>query len=138
MGNRDMLTFIQFLEELSKDSVALSPAEVERMRNRFGDKVLQMGHLDEDGSMSISVGSIVEAVQALGGQKLNEAVENLKSEEMVSMLESAEMLVERVAEVEKRKLARMVERFQSEPDDAKAHRQWKQIEKMVFGVDYPD
>ena len=47
-----MLTFIQFLEELSKDSVTLSPAEVEHMRNRFGDKVLRMGHLDEDGSMS--------------------------------------------------------------------------------------
>ena len=53
------------------------------------------------------------------------------------MLESAETLVERVAEVEKRKLERMVERFQSEPDDAKAHRQWKEIEKMVFGVDLP-
>ena len=78
-----MLTFIQFLEELSKDSVTLSPAEVEHMRNRFGDKVLRMGHLDEDGSMSIAVGSIVEGVQSLGGEKLNEAVENLKSEEMV-------------------------------------------------------
>ena len=75
---------------------------------------------------------------SLGGQKLNEAVENLQSEEMVSMLESAQMLVERVAEVEKRKLERMVERFQSESDEAKARRQWKEIEKMVFGVDYPE
>jgi hypothetical protein len=132
-----MLTFIQFLEELSKDSATLSPAEVERMRNRFGDKVLQMGHLADDGSMSIAVESIVEAVQSLGSRKLNEAVENLKSDEMVSMLESAETLVDQVAEVEKRKLERMVERFQSEPDDAKAHGQWKEIEKMVFGVDYP-
>jgi hypothetical protein len=138
MVGRDMLTFIQFLEELSKDSVTLNPAEVARMRDRFGEKVLQMGRLDKDGSMSISVESIVEAVQSLGSQKLNEAVENLKSEGMVSMLESAETLVERVAEVEKRKLERMVERFQSEPNDAKAHRQWKEIEKIVFGVDYPD
>jgi hypothetical protein len=138
MVNTGMLTFIQFLEELSKDYVSLSPAEVGRMRNRFGDKVLQIGHLCEDGSMSISVDSIVEAVQLVGSQKLNEAVKNLKSDEMVSMLESAETLVERVAEVEKRKLERMVERFQAEPDDAKAQRQWKQIEKMVFGVDYPD
>jgi hypothetical protein len=138
MVNIEMLTFIQFLEELSKDSVTLSPAEVERMRSRFGDKALQMGHLDEYGSLSVSVDSIVEAVHSLGTQKLNEAVENLKSEEMVSMLESAETLVERVAEVERRKLERMVEKFQAERDDAKAHRQWKQIEKMVFGVDYPD
>jgi hypothetical protein len=138
MVEGSMLTFIQFLEDLSKDSVLLSPADVERMRNRFGDKVLQMGHLDENGSMSISVDSIVEAVRSLGSQKLNEALENFKSEEMVSMLESAEALVERVAEVEKRKLERRVEKFQSEPDDAKAHRQWKDIEKMVFGVDFPD
>jgi formate dehydrogenase maturation protein FdhE len=133
-----MLTFIQFLEELSKDHVTLSPAEVQRMRDRFGDKALQMGHLQEDGSMSIPVDSIVEAVQSLGSQKLNEAVENLKNEEMVAMLESAETLVERVAEAQKRKLAQMVDRFQSEPDADKAHQQWKQIEKMIFGVDYPD
>ena len=138
MVESNVLSFIQFLEDLSKDSVILSPAEVERMRSRFGDKVLQMGRLDEDGSMSISVESIVEAVHSLGGRKLNEAVENLKSEDMVSMLESAETLVERVAEVERRKLAGMVERFQSERDDVKAHRQWKEIEKMVFGVDYQD
>src|SRR6266700_1880287 len=135
MVNTGMLTFIQFLEELSKDSVTLSHAEVERMRSRFGDKVLQMGHLNESGALSVSVDSIVEAVQSLGTQKLNEAVENLKSERMVSMLESAETLVERVAEVERRKLERLVEKFQSERDDANAHQKWKQIEKMVFGVD---
>lgn len=36
------------------------------------------------------------------------------------------------------KLEKMVDRFQSEPDDAKAHRPCKQIEKMVFGVDCPE
>ena len=133
-----MLTFIQFLEELSKDHVTLSPLEVRRMRDRFGDRVLQMGRLDEDGSMSIEMDSIVEAVQSLGSRKLNEAVENLKSEEMFSMLESAETLVERVAGAQRRRLEQMIEKFQSEPDTAKAHRQWKQVEKMIFGVDYPD
>src|SRR5438309_1389077 len=88
-ANIDMLTFVQFLEELSKDHVTLSPAEVQRMRDRFGDKTLQMGHLDEDGSLSIPVDSILEAVKSLGSQTLSEAVESLKSEEMVSMLESA-------------------------------------------------
>jgi hypothetical protein len=133
-----MLTFIQLLEELSKEEVTLTPAEVRRMRDRFGDKTLQMGHLREDGSLSVPVDSLVEAVRLVGSQKLHEAVENLKSEEMVAMLESAETLVERVAEAERRKLERMVEKFQSEPDDAKAHGQWKQIEKTIFGVDYPD
>ena len=80
----------------------------------------------------------MEAAHSLETQKLNEAVENLKSEQMVSMLESAETLVERVAEVERRKLERRIEEFQSERDGAKAPRQRTQIEKMVFGVDYPD
>jgi hypothetical protein len=52
--------------------------------------------------------------------------------------ESAETPVERVSEVEKRKLKRLIHRFQSEPDAARSHQQWKEIEKMVFGVDYPD
>lgn len=133
-----MLSFIQFLEELSKDHITLSPAEVQRMRDRFGDMALQMGHLDEDGGLSIPVDSIVEAVQSLGSRKLSEAVESLKGEQMVSMLESAEALVERVGEIQRRKLEQMVGKFQSEPDEVKAHQQWKQIEKMIFGVDYPE
>jgi len=92
------------------------------MRGRFGDKTLQMGHLEEDGSLSIPVDSIVEAVQSLGSQKLNEALENLK----------------RIAEAQRRKLGQMIDEFQAEPDDARAHRQWKEIEKTVFGVEYPD
>lgn len=133
-----MLSFVQFLEELSKDHITLSPAEVQRMRDRFGDKALQVGHLDENGAMSISVDSIVEAVRSLGSQELNEAVESLKSEQMVSMLKSGETLVERVGQIEKQKLEQMVREFQSEPDGSRAHRQWKEIEKMIFGVDYPD
>jgi hypothetical protein len=50
---------------------------------------------------------------------------------MVSMFESAETIVERVAALEQ-----MLEIFQSEPDDAKA--QWNRIEKMIFGVDFPE
>jgi hypothetical protein len=133
-----MLAFVQFLEELSTDHVALSPAEVRRMRDRFGEKTLQMGHLEEDGSMSIPVDSIVEAVRSLGSRRRNEALENLKSEQMVSMLESAGALVERIAEVERRKLGQMVDEFQSQPDEDKAHQQWKEIEKTVFGVEYLD
>ncbi len=133
----DMLAFVQFLEELSTDHVTLSPAEVRRMRRRF-DKTLQMGHLEEDGALSIPVDSIVEAVRSQGSQRLNEALENLKSEQMISMLESADALVERIAEAQRRKLGQMVDQFQREPDDARAHRQWKEIEKTVFGIEYPD
>jgi hypothetical protein len=108
------------------------------MRGRFGNKTLQMGQLEEDGSMSIPVDSIIEAVQSLGSQRLNEALENRKSEQTISMLESAEALVERIAEVQRRKLGHMVDKSQREPAGAKAHRRWKEIEKTVFGVEYLD
>jgi hypothetical protein len=132
-----MLAFVQFLEELSAENLTLSPTEVWRMRSRFGDRTLQMGHLEEDGSMLIPVDSVVEAVQSLGGHRISEALADLKSEQ-ISTLESAGALVERIAEVQRRKLGQMLEKFQREPDGAKAHRQWKEIEKTVFGVEYPD
>ena len=111
-------------------------SQVRRLCGGLGDKALQMGHLEADGSMSIPITSIIEAVQDLGSRRLNEALENLKSEDMISMLESTEALVERIAEVQRRKLGQMVEEFQREPDNAKAHQKWKEIEKTVFGVEY--
>jgi hypothetical protein len=57
---------------------------------------------------------------------------------MVNMLHAGEILVERVAEIRERKLRELIRKFQSESNETDANRQWKQIEKMVFGVDYPD
>ena len=133
-----MLTFIQFIEEIAKRDLTIPPADVERMRERFGDQVLKMGHLQEDGSMLVPVDCVLEAAQSLGSQTLTEAAEILKSDEMVNMLQSGETLVERVGEARARKLRELIRKFQSEPDETDAHRQWKQIEKMVFGVDYAD
>jgi hypothetical protein len=77
-------------------------------------------------------------VRSLGPQTLAEAAETLKSGEMVNMLQSVETLVERVGEARERKLRELIRQFQSEPNGSHALGQWKQIEKMVFGVDYPD
>jgi hypothetical protein len=74
------------------------------MRERFGDKVLKMGHLQEDGSMLVPVDCVMEAAQSVGTQTLTEAAEILKNNEMVNMRHSGETLVERVAEVRERKL----------------------------------
>ena len=133
-----MLTFTQLLEELAQKEITLHAAEVQRMKDRFGDKTLQMGHLQEDGSMTIPVDCVLEAVQSIGSQTLSEAVETLKDEQMVSMLESAESLVERVGQARERRLREMIGTFQSESDDTKAHQHWKRIEKEVFGVDFRD
>jgi hypothetical protein len=133
-----MLTFIQFIEEIARKDLIIPLADVQRMRERFGDKPLKMGHLQEDGSMLVPVDCVIEAVQSLGPQTLAEAADSLKGDEMVNMLQSGEALVERVGEARERKLRELIREFQAEPDDADAHRRWKQIEKMVFGVDYLD
>jgi hypothetical protein len=133
-----MLTFVQLLEELSKEDIVLGAPEVARMRQRFGDKTLHMGHLREDGGMQVPVDCIIEAVHSLDDRELSDAIESLKSERMVSMLQSVETLVERVSAARKRKLERLVEAFQSERDDDKAHQQWAEIEKVVFGVEFND
>ncbi|PWU09628.1 MAG: hypothetical protein C5B51_05935 [Terriglobia bacterium] len=138
MINSRMLTFIQFIEEITKKDLTVPPADVERMRERFGDKVLKMGHLQEDGSMLVPVDCVLEAAQTLGTQTLTEAAETLKSDEMVNMLQSGETLVERVGEARERKLRELIRKFQSESNETVSNQQWKQIQKIVFGVDYPD
>ena len=133
-----MLTFIQFIGEIAQKDLVIPPADIERMRGRFGDRVLKMGHLQEDGSMLVPLDCVLEAAQSVGTQTLSEAAENLKSDEMVNALQSGEVLVERVGEARERKLRELIRKFQSESSDGAAHQEWKQIERMVFGVDYPD
>ena len=59
---------------------------------------------------------------------------------MVNALQSGEGLVlySESGKPRERKLRELVREFQSESNEADARRQWKQIEKMVFGVHYRD
>jgi len=93
-----MLSFIQFIEEIAQKDLVIPPADIERMRERFGAKVLKMGHLQEDGSMLVPVDCVLDAAQSLAAQTLTEAAETLKSDDMVNLLQSGEVLVERVGE----------------------------------------
>lgn len=67
-----MLTFKQLVSELARKDVTLSPTELSGMIARFGDKVRQMGHLEEDGSMLVPMACIVEAARSSGAQELSE------------------------------------------------------------------
>ena len=133
-----MLTFKQFVTELAREDVTLSAAEVQEMTARFGPKVFQMGHLEEDGSMLVPVDCVVDAARSLGAQALIEAAESLSNEQMVSMLQSGETLVERVVQARERKLREMIRAFQNQQDAGESHKQWTEIEKEVFGVGYDD
>jgi hypothetical protein len=133
-----MLTFKQFVTELASEDVTLSPAELRKMTARFGDKVFLMGHVEQDGSMLVPVDCIVEAARSLGTRGLIDAAESINNEQMASVLQSGEALVERVIEAREGKLREMIRTFRSEPDANNSQGQWKQIEKEVFGVDYHD
>jgi hypothetical protein len=133
-----MLTFKEFVTELAREDVIISPSEIEDMKHRFGDKVLRMGHLNEDGSMNVPVDCIVEAARSLEAHTLTEAAEIINNKHAVSMLQSGESLVERVGEAREQKLRQAIRNFQKEGDSGNSHRQWKHIEKEVFGVEYND
>jgi hypothetical protein len=64
-----ILTFRHFVTELASEDVTLTPPELRDMTARFGDRALQMGHLEPDGSMLVPVDCIVEAARALGTQR---------------------------------------------------------------------
>jgi len=93
-----------------------------------------MGNLQEDGSLRVPVDCIVDAVHSLGSQAIVEAVQGIRSEHVVPILESIESLVERVADARKQELSRLIDKFQETPDESKAKGQWSEIEKMIFGV----
>lgn len=133
-----MLTFKQFVAELAREDVIISRDEIEAMKQRFGEKVLLMGHVNEDGSMNVPVDCIVEASRRLEARTLSEAADIINNDHIVSMLQSVESLVERVGEARERKLRKMIRTFQNEDDTGKSDHQWRQIEKEVFGVDYSD
>ncbi len=114
-----MLSFAQFVKELVKDEITISSAEVRGMRQRFGDKTLQMGHLQEDGSIMVPTDCVLGAARSRG-----------------ATTESCEALVERVGEARKRRLERMVDEFQAETDAVRGRQLWKQIERTIFGADY--
>ena len=133
-----MLGFKQLVTELSADDAVLTAIEVQEMIERFGDRVRQMGHVQQDGSMSVPVECILEAAQSLGS-RLTEAAETINVPGgMVQVLESAEILIERICQARERKLREMIRHFQDEPNAAESQHQWKQIEKEVFGVEYPE
>ena len=62
------------------------------MRQQFGDKVLKMGNLQEDGSMLVPIDCVLEAAESLASQTLTEAAEILKSDEIVGLFAPARLL----------------------------------------------
>ena len=132
------MTFSQFVMELAGEDVTLSAPDVQRLRSRYGDKVMQMGSIEPDGSMRIPIDCVVIAARALRTGTLVDAARSIDNDQMFSLFDSGEALIEAVAAARERKLRTMIRIFQNESDADRSHQQWKQIEKEIFGLEFHD
>lgn len=136
-----MLTFIQFLEELEKNNqaVVIPGDEVERLVERFGHTVRQMGVWNKatDGSVEIPMNQITEAVSSLGNKSLTEALEQLKTPvqftDMLSRSSAAAQLIEALCRLHLEHFERRVLRFQESKDPAEVERLGDEISRELFG-----
>jgi hypothetical protein len=60
-----MLTFAEFIKNASEKTISFTPAEAQAMRERAGDAALEIGQVQEDGSLIVPVGYLLEAAQDL-------------------------------------------------------------------------
>jgi hypothetical protein len=134
-----ILTLIQFLEDLAdtKRSITIPANEVERLVERFGNRVRRMGRWNAsgDGSLEIPVCVIREAATQLGAHSLTEAVRELKTEQFTKMLEasSAASLIEKVTEAYHRHFRDLMNRYQSSNDPGETTRIRDQLVREIFG-----
>jgi hypothetical protein len=140
-GAANMVTFLQFLEELEQNklTVVIPGEEVERLAERFGPAVRSMGFWNKtgDGSVEIPMGNITEAARRLDNRVLTEAVEQLKSpQQFAAMLKSssaAGQLIEALAQRYLEQFQSRVERYQGSDDPAEAERLRHEIARELFG-----
>jgi hypothetical protein len=134
-----MLTFIQLLEDLADTgrTITIPASEVDRLVDRFGGRVRQMGrwNASSDGSLEVPVSVVREAAIQLGIDTLTEVVEELKEEQFTKALEtsSAVALIERVAALYRRDFRDLMARYQETSDPAQATRLRDQLVHEVFG-----
>jgi hypothetical protein len=134
-----MLTFIQLLEDLADTgrTIRVPASDVDRLVNRFGDRVRQMGrwNASSDGSLEVPISAIREAAIQLGIHTLTEAVEELKEEQFTKALEtsSAVALIESIARLYRRDFRDLMNRYQETSDPAQAIHWRDQLVHEVFG-----
>lgn len=134
-----MLTFIQLLEDLADTgrTIRIPASEVDRLVDRFGDRVRHMGrwNASSDGGLEVPVRVVREAAIRLGIDMLTEAVEELKEEQFTKALEtsSAVALIESVAALYRRDFRDLMTLYQETSDPAQAIRLRDRLVHEVFG-----
>src|SRR5580704_5738189 len=73
-----MLTFLNFIKLASKKTITFTPDEVATMQEQAGAAVLEMGDVQEDGSMVVDVSYLLEAAFALATPGPSDLIEFAK------------------------------------------------------------
>jgi hypothetical protein len=136
-----MVTFIEFLEELERNhqTVLIPKDELDRLTERFGSPVLQMGSWNKttDGSLEIPMSNIAEAARNLDNKLLGEALKQLKTpEELAEVLNSssgAVQLIEALSRIYLERFESRVARYQDTNDPTEADRLRREISRELFG-----
>jgi hypothetical protein len=138
-GAGSMLTFIQLLEDLADTgrTIRIPESDLDRLVDRFGDRVRQMGrwNASSDGSLEVPVSVVREAAIRLGIDALTETVEELKEEQFTKALEtsSAVAVIESIADLYRRDFRDLMTRSQETSDPAQAIPLRDQLVHEVFG-----
>jgi hypothetical protein len=132
-------TFIEILEEIAsaRPAISVPPPEVDRLVQRFGDRVRLMGrwNVSTDGSLEIPIAVIREAAVDLGSQTLLDALAEIKTESFTRLMESsaAVLLIEKICEAYDRYFRRTMSRYQNATDPGEAARLRDELVREVFG-----
>ena len=134
-----MPTFVEFLEEIAgaEQVISISPAELDSLVRRFGDRVRQMGrwNVSTDGSLDIPVAVVREATSALSSETLRHALTEIKTDSLAELLESsaAISLIEKICEAYSRHFRRMMTRYQDATEATEATQLHDQLVHEIFG-----
>jgi hypothetical protein len=136
-----MLTFIEFLEELERNhqAVVLPADELERLAQKFGPNIRQMGFWNKttDGSLQIPMSNIAEAARRLDNEQLTEALHELKTPEqfshMLNASSAAAQLIDALSKLYLRQFEQKVVRYQESSDPPETERLRQEISQELFG-----
>jgi hypothetical protein len=131
-----MQTLAQFLKDMALDDEFVIPAaEVAELSRRFGSGVRGMGRWNADGTLTISKEIVREGLQGIPRQTVLEAAMQLDAEQAFSeMLQSssAALIVEKVAEANRRRLRELMTSIQETQDPKEIARLKQEIIQQVF------
>jgi len=132
-------TFIELLEEIAtaKPVISIPADEVDRLVQRFGSRVRQMGrwNVSTNGSLDIPVTVIREAALSLGSRAVLDAITELKTDSFTRLLDSsaASLLIDEIRDAYQRYFRQMMSRYQEATEAPEMTRLRDELVREVFG-----